>query len=207
MTKLRFTDFIELVLARLYEADREGGHEHFVEMDEVASGLKEDIPEAWPFDALVELENRGLIQAMKVMGSNGLAKINGAGRLYVEEQERESESVIHDYRKHPSNFVVVTGRGHQVAVGTSGDVAQTSVSKETRNEVVVLLDEMEARLREDDSLTDAAKGMALEDVQASRKQLDRPEPNKRAVAALLEPLAHIASISSSVAKIIALLGG
>jgi hypothetical protein len=203
---LRFRDFIDLVLARMYENDQaKGTHNDFVSMDELARELKDPIPESWPYDALIELERQGLVNAMKVMGSNGFGIITGKGRLYVEEQERQGESIIHDYRTHPGNFVVVSGTGHQVAVGTSGAVTQTAIKDEARHQVLVLLGEVEQALEEDTSLDADERADALSDVAAARRQIEKSEPNPKAAVALLEPLSRIASVASAVASIVGLL--
>jgi hypothetical protein len=199
---LSFTEFLELMLARIAEADRkEPGT--WINMFPLAAELRANVPDDWVFDAREALENRGLVSPLKVMGRTAPARLTGEGRLYVE--RGGDTGVIDDYRQHPWNFVVVSGTGHQVAVGVEGDVQQASVQTGLPNEVWDLLREIEVRLTADDSLDQGPREEALSDVQMARAQLERAQPNRRAALALLDPLAKFASVGTFVAKLVALL--
>jgi len=119
--RLRFTDFVDIVLARLYELDN--GEGEFRDTREIAAQLKESVPDWWPDEAVKVLNDRGYVDAALAFGS-AEAVITGAGRIAVEEQERDRSSTIHEYIAHPANFVLVTGSGNQVVVDSQG-VAQT----------------------------------------------------------------------------------
>src|SRR3954462_8063428 len=111
------------MLARIAEADR-AQPGSYPDMVTLAEEIRQDIPIEWIFDARDALEGRGLVSPMKVIGRTAPAKLTGEGRLFVE--QGGDTGVIDDYRQHPNNFVVVSGTGHQVAVGVEGDVRQNS---------------------------------------------------------------------------------
>jgi len=196
--QLSFTEFVELMLARIVEADRQEPGA-YVDMIPLADELRQDIPIDWVFDAREALELRGLVDPMKVIGRIAPAKLTGEGRLYVE--QGGDTGVIDEYRQHPSNFVIVSGTGHQVAVGVQGDVSQSSGDAGVPEEVWELLDAIEEKLRADTSLDQRAREDALSDVTMARAQLERPEPNKRAALALIDPLAKVAAIGEFVARL------
>jgi hypothetical protein len=142
------------MLARIVEADRQQPGA-YVDMIPLAEELRQDIPIDWVFDAREALEVRGLVDPMKVIGHIAPAKLTGEGRLYVE--QGGDTGVIDEYRQHPSNFVIVSGTGHQVAVGVQGDVSQTSGDVGVPAEVWELLDAIEKKLGEDPTLDDRAR--------------------------------------------------
>jgi hypothetical protein len=117
-----FTKFCEYILARLYEFDQVNGAE-YADLNEFAGELAEPPPTAWPYQAMEELKRQGLADGFATLGNppNVEAMITGAGRLEVEERERDRSSVTHAYRENPSIFVSVAGSGNQVTVGNQGD--------------------------------------------------------------------------------------
>jgi hypothetical protein len=203
--KLNFTEFAEFLLARLYEYDQEEPGGQF-NAREIAAELQEPVPEMWPSDAVKALDDRGLIHGIRAMGGEAWALMTGDGRMFVEEQAKERDTVVHEYRERPSNLVFVTGTGHQVAVGTEGSVVQTLLSPETREEIVGLLDAVAETIRDDPSFSDEDRPELLADVEVVRGQLEKREPNRKAIVALLDPLSKMAAISGPVIKIIELLG-
>jgi hypothetical protein len=200
--QLTFTEFVELMLARLVEADREKPGE-YVDMIPLAAELKQEIPQDWVFDARNALEVRGLVDPLKVLGQTAPAKLTGEGRLFVE--QGGGTGVIDEYQKHPSNFVIVSGTGHQVAVATQGDVTQTYVETGVPKEAWELLDQVEQAIGSDDTLSGGDRELALADVRAARTQLERPEPNKRAAIGLLDPLAKLATVGDFIEKLVTVL--
>lgn len=199
---LRFTEFVELMLARLAEADRERPGE-FVDLVLLAEELRQDFPLKWIFDARDALEDRGLVQSVKVFGRTAPAMLTAQGRLHI---ERGNDSdIISEYKEHRSNFVIVSGSGHQVAIGVEGDVRQTAVHVGVPREAFDLLDRIEQEIAADQMLDRDERESAIEDVRSAREQLQRKEPNKRAALALLDPLSKIAAIGGFVAKIVSLL--
>jgi hypothetical protein len=199
---LSFTEFVELMLARLVEADRQQPGA-YVDLVPLAEELKQETPQAWIFDARTALEQRGLVRALKVLGRTAPAMLTGEGRLYVE--QGGETGIINEYTHHRSNFVIVTGSNNQIAVGVEGDVHQTSVTAGVPREAFDLLDRIEELISSDQSLVDEDRNEALDDVRAARGQLEKKEPNKRAAIALLDPLAKIATVGGFIAKILSLL--
>jgi hypothetical protein len=199
---LRFTEFVELMLARLAEADRERPGE-FVDLVLLTEELRQDFPLKWIFDARDALEDRGLVQSVKVFGRTAPAMLTAQGRLHI---ERGNDSdIISEYKEHRSNFVIVSGSGHQVAIGVEGDVRQTALHVGVPREAFDLLDRIEQEIAADQMLDRDEREAAIEDVRSAREQLQRKEPNKRAALALLDPLSKIAAIGGFVAKIVSLL--
>ena len=198
----KFTEFVDLILARLYEAEQSNQGESFFDLNEIARGLKARIPEDWIFDAGKVLESRGLAQVTYFFGGGCLARLTGEGRMYVEE---ERGSVIRQYHQDPNQFVVVVGDSNQVAVtGTAGTVTQTAELKERRPAFEVL-DRISEILQQDRSLEAKEKEELLADVEAVRGQFKKREPNRAAIAALLEPLSQISSIAAAIASLVRLL--
>ncbi len=190
------------MLARLVEADQ-AGPGAYVDMFALVEDLRQEIPTDWVFDARDALELRGLVHPLKVMGRTAPAKLTGEGRLYVEGGGQTG--IIGDYRERPSTFVVVTGSGHQVAVGVEGDVSQASGGAAIPSEAWALLDRIELGLAEDEPVDDAQRHEALTDVRAAREQLQRRQPNRNAARALLEPLANLATVGELILRVLALL--
>jgi hypothetical protein len=199
---LNFTQFVDLMLARIAEVDREHPGT-WVEMFPLAEELQQNVPENWVFDARDVLESRGLVKPLKVLGRTAPARLSAQGRLYVE--RGGDTGIIAEYQQHRSNFVIVSGTGHQVVVGVDGDVSQTSVGSGIPSEAWTLLEHIERSLRNDDSIGAREREDALSDVGTARAQLERPEPNAHAAIALLDPLTKLSAIGESVAKLIALL--
>jgi hypothetical protein len=197
---LKFTEFVELMLARIAEEDRQQPGA-FIDMFPLAEGLRQEIPKEWVFDARDGLEARGLVHPLKVLGYTAPARLTGEGRLYVE--QGGETGVIDDYWSHPMNFVFVTGEGHQVAVGVQGDVTQSRIES-VPEEAWALLDQIESTLADDATLEPDEREEALVDVRTARDQLRRKRPNKAAVIGLLTPLAQIASVGAFVTKLVVL---
>jgi hypothetical protein len=196
--QLTFTEFLDLMLARVVDADREQPGA-YVDLVGLANDLRQDVPQQWVFDVCEALQARGLVDSLRAFGGTASARLTGEGRLYVE--QGGSTGIISEYRRDPTYFVIVSGSGHQVAVGTGGSVTQTSTADGIPTEVWDLLGRIEDGIRAMGDLTAEERNRALADVQTARQQLDRPEPNKRAAAALLDPLAKIAAIAAFVTKV------
>ncbi len=81
----KFTEFVDLLLVALYEADQsDGGNDQ--NLGELAMMIKGDVPLDWVFDAAKVLDNRGLADVIFSFGATH-AKISGQGRLYVEAEQ------------------------------------------------------------------------------------------------------------------------
>jgi hypothetical protein len=201
--ELNFSQFIDLLLARLYESERQEGAGKFFDLRIIAKGMKSAIPDQWVFDAGKVLEAQGLAQCIFTMGGNVQAMLTGEGRLFVE--NNRGTGIIEKYWSAPGNYVVVTGSGHQVVVGKQRDVKQQMSIVEERRPAFNLLEEIEKELRSDSSLSQSERQDLLADLDMIRRQLNKKEPNRAALAALLEPLSQISSIAGAVVNLIRLL--
>jgi hypothetical protein len=200
---MKFRDFIDLVLARLYELEREGRSGALFDLNVVAKSLKTHVPQDWVFDAGKVLESRGWAQVAFTFGGGCHARLTGEGRLYVEEER--GTGIIKEYRLAPAQFVAVSGTGNQVVVGsTTGPLSQTTTIEAERAPAFSVLEELKQRLREDTTLTDAEKQEMLADVGMIEQQMRKREPNRVVLAALLEPLGRVASVAALVAELIRL---
>jgi hypothetical protein len=202
--RLKFTHFVELILARLYEREQSGDSGSFAELNEIARDLKVPIPEDWVFDAGKVLEARGLAEVHYFMGGGCIARLTGEGRMYVEEER--GTGVIKEYHDNPGQFVVVVGERNQVAVaGAGSSTTQTVGVPEERRPAFELLNRIKQAIDRENSLSEREKGELRGDVEAVESQLRKREPNRAAIAALLEPMSQIASIAATVASLIKLL--
>ena len=202
-TSMTFSQFIELLLARLYDLDREHGPRYF-NLTAVAQELKESVPSAWVFDSAKVLQRSGWARCAFTFGAVH-AELTGEGRLFVEREEGRT-GVIEDYHRNPSHYVVVSGSGNQVNVAGGGQtVTQTMTVEQERAPVFELLRELEQGINGDRSLGEREKHDMLADVEAIRQQLRKREPNMGALAAILQPLSQISSIAGGVASLIKLL--
>lgn len=205
-TDLTFSRFIELLLARLYDLERTHGAGRFFDLNAVARELKLSPPSQWVFDAGKVLESRGLVQAFFTFGGGCHAMLTGEGRLYVEREE--GSGVIGEYHRDPRNFVIVSGTGNQVVVGDRPQgISQSLRVEEERQPAFHLVADIKRTLGGDDGLSESEKKDLLADVQAIEQQLKKREPNRAALAALLEPLSQIASVAGYVAQLIRLFNG
>jgi hypothetical protein len=197
---LKYSDFIDLALAWVAQADRRDPGSH-VDLFQLASELKEPIPDQWVFDAAERLDLQGLVKWMRVFGRTAMVVLTGEGRLYVE--QGGATGVIHEYQRQPSQFFVITGEGHNVAISQTGDVVQDARRQE-QGDVFVLISQIENGLEADDTLTDEQRAGFRTDLEAVRGQLEKPEPNRSVIKALLEPIGSLASVGSLVVKLIEL---
>ena len=198
-----FTEFIDFVLVRLYELGTdEGGRLHDVQS--IAAELQGPVPADWAWEATKTLGDRNLVIPALAGANAASATITGEGRLYVEGRTHETE-VIEKYRERPTNFVVFLGNATQVAVGTEGNVTQLMAS-ENQAEIFRLLGEIARRLREDDDLPEDERTEYLADIDETRRQISKREPNLSAAAALLRPLANVAAVSDLALHVLHLLG-
>jgi hypothetical protein len=201
MARLTFAEFIDLALARVAEADRDSPGE-YIDLYQVAADLNDDISDQWVFDAAKHLDYQGLVNWMKVMGRTAPVALTGDGRLYVE--QGGVTGVIAEYREQPWQFVLISGEGHNVAVSQTGGVTQAANRAE--GDVFVLLSQIENGIEADQTLSPEAKAAAQIDLQAVRGQLQKPEPNRTVIKALLEPMTALASVGSLVLKLIEVVG-
>jgi hypothetical protein len=210
VTRLKFREFVDLLLARLYEREqrREEGDEggSFFELNEIAQEFKTSIPEDWVFDAGKVLESRGLAEVHYFMGGGCIGRLTGEGRMYVEEER--GTGLISNYRRDPSQFVMVVGDNNQLAVTRdAGAISQTADVPEERRPAFKLLRQMAEIVQADPGLSQKERQELKGDIDAIESQLRKREPNRAAIAALLEPMSQIVSIAGAVASLVKLLGG
>ncbi len=201
--KLKFSEFIDLILARLYELEQTEGGGSFFDLNAIAKELKEAPPQQWVFDAGKVLESRGLAQVVFTMGGGCHAMLAGEGRLFVEQEQ--GTGIIKQYHQAPQNYVVIRGSGNQVVVGgDQGTITQSMSIEKEREPAFKLLEQIRDRLGNDASLGEAEKKDLLTDVQGIEQQLKKREPNRQALAGLLESLSQVASVAGHVANLIRL---
>jgi hypothetical protein len=203
--RMKFSEFVDLLLARLYDLDQEspGGKVYF-DLNAAARQLIVPVPPGWVFDAGKVLESRGLAQCVFTLGGGCHAVLTGEGRLYVEEER--GTGIIHKFHESPQNYVVVSGSSNQVVVGGSqSGVTQTATVERERQPAFELLESIERQLKADTTLDDQERSDLLADVGMIRGQLSKRQPNRVALAALLEPLSKVASIGGFVMNLIKLL--
>lgn len=202
-TSLKFSEFIELVLARLYELERVAGSGVLFDVNVIAKELTVAMPSQWVFDAGKVLESRGWAQVAFTFGGGCHARLTGEGRLYVEEER--GTGIIRRYHAAPAQFVSVSGVGNQVIIGgTSGGIVHGASIEHERAPALEILRQVKETLQHDRTLTEQERADLLTDAEMIEGQVKKREPNRAALAALLEPLSRIASISALVADLIRL---
>lgn len=200
-TKMKFGEFVDLLLARLYELEQsEGGNFEYFDLEAIARELREPVPPQWVFDAANVLEAR-MLASCAVSFEGASAHLTGQGRLYVEEEK--GTGIIRKFHEAPQNFVVVSGTGNQVNVaGGTQSVNSQTATIEQQPLVFQLLRKIQEKLEHDGSLGERQKQDLLTDFAAVESQLRKREPNRPALAALLEPLSSVASIAGLVVDLI-----
>lgn len=130
--------------------------------------------------------------------------LTGEGRLFVEQEE--GTGIIREYHQRPENYVIVSGTGNQVAIaGNQSAITQTMTIEKQREPAFNLLNDMKMTLTRDADLNEAERSDLLTDVRMIEQQLRKREPNRSALAALLEPMGQVASIAGDVVNLIRLL--
>jgi hypothetical protein len=187
----KFTEFIDLLVTKLYDAERQG-EKAYVDLDAIARQIHGEVPPDWVFEAAKVLETRQLAHC--TINSRGIfAKITGEGMLYVE----EGRGITRKIQEAPSHYyVTINGNGNVVAGHGATVTATSSSTGESRIES--LLREIGEQLKADTSLKAADKEEALEYTNLVRRESAKAEPNRSLLAAVLDPLSKIASIAGNV---------
>ena len=203
-TALKFGQFIDLLIARVLDREQEAPSGALIDLNEVAREIKVAVPDQWIFDAGKVLESRGWAQVVFTMGGGCHARLTGEGRLHVEEEH--GTGIIREYHEAPAQFISVSGTANQVIVGSgTGAVSHTVTIEQERAPAFRLLRWLKDGLQRDPTLTDSEREDLLSDIQMIEQQLRKREPNRAVLAALLEPLSHVASIAGFVADLVRLL--
>ncbi len=201
-TKMKFSEFIDLLLAALSDRDQQpGGSERFHDLYEIARKLKEPVPDKWIFDAAKVLEARDLIQAVFSFGA-AHAQLTGQGRLYVEEER--GTGIIHRFHQERDHFIF-RGEDEGDAVSEGSTVGRPIDVEKERRAVFTLLDRIEELLKKERFLNAKERQDLLADLESVRGQLRKREPNRTALAELLAPLNYISSVRGVAANLIQLI--
>lgn len=192
--KLTFTKYCELVVARLYEMEK---NESRLQADvaELMADLDGVVPVEWPREAAQRLVSSGLAADLGTQGASDV-ELNARGRLLAE----SGAGVIGDYRQ--SAQLAFTIDGNEVTVGHRQTISGDFWKEELRK----LLHQAEAALEADTTVTDEDRQDAVADVESMRTQLAKTTPNRQALVALATGIASVASLADIGAKIRRLVG-
>jgi hypothetical protein len=202
---MKFSEFIDFLLIQLYELEKERGAGRYFSLNAIAKELKEEVPVAWIRDAGKVLESRLLANCAFMIGGNVQAQLSGEGRLWVEEGKGSVPRITEEMKKLVT--VNVTGSNNQVVVagGDQSGTTQTLTIEQEREPAFKLIEEMEKELDRDTSLGEQERRDARTDLSQVKDQLKKREPNRPALAALLEPLSQFTSIATRVVELIKLI--
>ena len=199
----KFSEFIDLLLARLYDLERQSGPGTLFDLNVLARELNVNVPLQWVFDAGKVLESRGWAEVLFTFGGGCHARLTGEGRLYVEEER--GTGIIWRYHAAPAQFINASGAGSRVVAGRpTGDVPRVSTIEGERAPAFAVLEQLEHLLSSHPDLTDAERLDLLSDVAMIGQQLKKREPNRAALAALLESLSNVRSAGGLVADLVRL---
>ena len=192
---LTFSQFVDYLLWNLYVAEREHGGTEFLDLNDAASLLHQPVPSQWVFDAGRVLEARGLVRLILAFGGYAGAMLTGEGRIYVEENLDDEDAFIHKFAKDSSSYL------------REGEPALTrpETLEDQRAPAFDLVAAIEAEVREASQLSEPEKADLLSDLATIRAQLSKHEPNRAALAALLEPLSEYSFVAGAVSRLIDLL--
>jgi len=194
----KFTEFVDLLLVALYEADG-GGYQN---LEALAATIKGDVPRDWVFDAAKVLQTRALADCIFTFGGTH-ARITGQGRLYVESQQGFTKTA---QELHATYYnVTVSGTGHQVVTGQDASGVSQTITQPESSPALRLLNEMAQKIQSDGTLSGPTKLEATTYTNLLRFEVTKPQPNHTLIATLLESLSKIASIAGNVASFIRLL--
>jgi hypothetical protein len=202
-TALKFSQFVDLLMTRLYELDHQQG-DRFYDLNALAAQIREAIPPGWVFDAGKVLQTRGLAECLFTYGGIQ-AQLTGEGRLYVE----EGRGITKEVSDHPENYfnVTVIGDSNQVAAVHGQSAATQSQTLKERAPAFRVLQEIERTLNSDQSLDGPRKLEAGTLLNLLRIQLEKEEPDRSLVGALLDSLGRTSSIAGVVANLVKILNG
>jgi hypothetical protein len=199
MASIRFSEFVDLLLVRLYQYDQQFP-DRFVDLAQLAEQVKAQVPPTWVFDAGKVLDTRALADVIFTYGGTS-AKLTGEGRLYVE----EGRGVTRTVQEAPQNYfnITVNGNNSQVVAGSqTGDVTQTVSVERERAPAFQLLDEIKQGLKQDQSLPQARRDESIRYADLVREELKKDEPNRSLIGVVLESLSKVTSIAGHVASLI-----
>ena len=203
------TQLAELLLVRLYDLAEAEGHGKWYSLNEIAAefGVTD---KGKVFNIADALEDRGLIQASFTMGPAVNACIKGEGTLFVE--QGGNTGVIQTYRENPQIFSVAIDQStHFYAPISGSNVAvhsgSTSQNLAQPSEILAILADIEASIRETTGILEERREEALSDVAVLKSELSRKQPRRPIVEAVLATLGDLSSITSLLMQLQPLLAG
>ncbi|MGB7159694.1 MAG: hypothetical protein WBD40_16625, partial [Tepidisphaeraceae bacterium] len=134
------------------------------------------------------------------------AQISGEGRLYVD----EGRGVTGRAKENEAQYfnVVVTGDNNQVVTASPQSIVSNDVPVETlRQPAFAVLREMRHVIDGSSQLSNSQKIEANTYVNLIELQLKKPDPDRRVIAAVLDPLGKVAALASHVANLIKFFNG
>lgn len=204
--KVSFSDFIGLILLKLYEIDKNEKYGNYIQLKPLLENLKIEYPYDWLLDAARVMEARGLTNNIYEWGGHVAAKISGEGRLFVEEKRQETEdNIIKKYDNNPRNYNIVIGSTGTQIIQESSKAIQKISLYESRKEMFDILGEIKTRITKLESLSEDQKEDLKIDLQSIENQLKKKEPNRTVLSDLLEPFGKIIEIASLVSRLIAMI--
>lgn len=204
-SRMKFSEFVDVLLVRLYEADEQSPG-RFFDLNALAKSVKTEVPLDWVFDAAKVLESRVLAQCLYTFGATQ-ARLTGEGRLYVEEGRGTTKRVV----EHPDQyFINVSGPNSQVVVGNK----ESTVTLTARTDIEIQrepafreLDGIREALTSDITLSAADKEEAQTLLKVVEIELRKPSPRRQLLGTMLDALSKITSIATGVATLTRLLTG
>jgi len=201
VTRIKFADLLDRLLAGLYEADSRGIR-GFISLVELGRVFGED-DVITVLEASRILEARGYIQCIRALGGTIDGRITGLGRHYVETGDTD---VLRGYRDNPESIVSVNveGDSNQVIISGRDVTARQGVNiTEDRKLLFGLIDEVISVLKRDPDITED-RDDRVASAEAIKTELKKEHPNVQAVTAYLEELAVISSVGGLISKIVEL---
>jgi len=198
--KLTFSQFVTLLLTRIYEYEIDNGPGDYIQLGLLAKDFKQNIPPQWIFDAGKVLESRGLAKCLFALGGIVMASLTGEGRMFIEEAMNKDENVAKEYKNNPGTFINVTGGNVNIATGNN-NIQSINIETE-RKELFTILNDIKEYINR---IEDEKKSDYLSDLDSIESQLKKKEPNKSIIADLLEPFGKFIDIAGKVAQFISLI--
>lgn len=194
---MKLSELTELLLARLYDIGNEQPGA-IVSADELCAEFGEKNP-VNVMHAVQALQNRGYVTAMIALGPSSHAGISAEGRLFVEAGGQTG--IIRRYQANPAQFIIVTG--NSASNISIGNLNQQSISQ--GSDILKALDEIKQSIDRDHRLSSTQRSDASEEVATIAAQARKSKPDRHIVERALTNLANIATITTALSGLKALL--
>jgi hypothetical protein len=163
---MNFKQFLDVVIAELYQADTGHSGDYFNLRSLLA---KVSYPQGWLWDAVDVLASQGYISAQKLLGGDCIARITGPGRV-LKEDGGQAE-FVKSYEENPVQYHVGS-----ISLVTGG------------SDLSSLLNEIQMALKSSQEISRTEKEDIKVDLETIEKQLNKNEPNKTVAISILERL-------------------